>query len=150
MTVFCPSGYRAFPPYDFQAIENVARLTTFTRNNKALNNPEAQEPGEEDLYGSNWEALLQKTMRNNDTRMSVRYYYMWLLQLLQESQLIQYRTDKTNHEYYMELKEDSCRQPFRQLSRQYEYAWYGNYPLSSDAFRDYINLFNNLRNQMGK
>ena len=122
----------------------------FSRKSKALNTADEQEQTEDDLYGTNWEAMLQKAISNNDTRLSVRYCYMWLLQLLQDGQLIQYRTDKTNHEYYIELQESTYRQPFRQLSRQYEYAWYGNYPLSSDAFNEYLTLFNNLRNHIGK
>ena len=105
---------------------------------------------EEDITTINWERLLQQARDNNDTRLAIRYTYMWLLQLLQERQLILYRNDKTNYEYYTELNDTSYKQPFKQLSRQYEYAWYGRYAISAAGYDDFAALFNNLRNQLGK
>ncbi len=104
---------------------------------------------EEDLATTNWEALLQQATGNNDLRLAVRYSYKWLLQLLQQRELIQYRNDKTNYEYYAELNETGYKQPFKQLSRQYEYAWYGHFTLSPAAYSEYIALFNNTRKQLG-
>jgi hypothetical protein len=103
-----------------------------------------------DIAADNWEALLQRAVSNNDLPQAVRYSYMWLLQMLQEAQLIHYREDKTNFDYYKELRETAYKQSFRQLSRQYEYVIYGNYALSSAAYNQYIDLFNQVKRQLGK
>jgi hypothetical protein len=103
----------------------------------------------EDIEANNWEELMQQASHNNDARLAVRYSYMWLLQILQQKNLIQYSADKTNYEYYRELAETTYRQPFRTLSKQYEYTWYGKYELSQTAYNDYLSQFHNLKKQLG-
>ena len=107
-----------------------------------------QEVLTEDMLHTNWEEYIDKATREGNTRMAVRYSYMMLLQLLQKRQLIQYRTDKTNYDYYYELANTNLKTPFRQLTRQYEYAWYGNYPIQEEAYQEYLNTFNNLKSQL--
>ncbi len=104
----------------------------------------------DDIASDNWEALLQRAINNNDLQQAVRYSYMWLLHMLQEAELIRYREDKTNFDYYKELRETAYKQSFRQLSRQYEYVIYGNYHLSATAYNQYIDLFNQVKRQLGK
>jgi Ca2+/Na+ antiporter len=120
----------------------------FAKNRKMIPASGADGQDGEDIATTNWEALLQKATENNDLRLAVRYSYMWLLQILQQQELIKYRTDKTNYEYYTELNETQYKQPFKQLSRQYEYAWYGQFNISATTYNDYISLFNNVRNQL--
>lgn len=103
----------------------------------------------EDLLQTNWEDQLSRAIREGDFRLAVRYSHMRLLQLLQERHLIHYRTDKTNNDYYFELEKAELRQSFRQLSRQYEYAWYGNYPVQPDRFEEYMQMFNRLKSRLG-
>jgi hypothetical protein len=120
----------------------------FARNKKISGSAIDQGQENEDIEATNWDKLLQQAMAANDTRMAVRYRYMWLLQLLQQASLIQYRNDKTNYDNYTELHETQYRQPFKQLSRLYEYAWYGNFTLSSAAYNDYLAHFDHLKNQL--
>lgn len=122
--------------------------TLFGRKKKAIDT--GAEDGVEQMGISNWEALLQKAVADNDLQLAVRYSYMWLLQMLQESELIEYREDKTNFDYYKELQQTAYKQPFKQISRQYEYVHYGNYPLSAAAYNQYIDLFNNVKKQLGR
>jgi hypothetical protein len=108
-------------------------------------------PGEktEDIALTDWDALLHNAVQQNDVRQAIRYSYMRVLQLLQHNGLIRYRSDKTNYDYYSELTATNYKQPFKQLSRQYEYAWYGQYNLSAEAFNDYMRLFDNVKKQLG-
>ena len=119
----------------------------FSRKRK-VNVGEKDEAGEEDLTAINWEAQLQKAINESDLRLAVRYSYMLLLKLLQERDLITYSSDKTNLEYYSELTNSAYKQPFKQLSRQYEYAWYGNFGLSAAAYDEYMNTFNQVKKQL--
>ncbi|PQJ09828.1 hypothetical protein CJD36_018055 [Flavipsychrobacter stenotrophus] len=120
----------------------------FSRKKKAL--PTGETEGDEQMGISDWEVLLQKAVSSNDLKLAVRYSYMWLLQMLQESELIKYREDKTNFEYYKELQHTAYKQSFKQISRQYEYVHYGNYPLSATSYNQYVDLFNNVKKQLGR
>ena len=119
----------------------------FSRGKKKIG--DVTETEDEDIAATNWEALLQQAINKNDLRMAVRYNYMWLLKLLQERDLIRYRIDKTNYEYAAELNETNYKQPFKQLSRQYEYAWYGQFAPSAAAYKEYADIFNNVKKQLG-
>jgi hypothetical protein len=122
---------------------------SFLSRKKKISGGEVLDSPDENIETSNWEALMAQATQNNDSRLAVRYSYMWLLQLLQEKSLIQYTADKTNYEYYRELGDTAYKQPFRTISRQYEYTWYGKFDLSQAAYTDYLNQFNNLKKQLG-
>ncbi len=109
---------------------------------------DAVETTEEDLLEMNWEQKLNEMIQKGDLRYAIRYSYMWMLQLLQEKSLISYRIDKTNYEYAAELK-DNFKQPFRQITRQYEYAWYGQYPVTEDAYNKFREEFTRIKMQIG-
>jgi hypothetical protein len=122
----------------------------FGRSQKKVTDNGPATPEEEDINGTNWEALLRQANHDEDTRLAVRYRYMWLLQMLQERELIRYRNDKTNYDYYTELDKTNYKLPFKQMSRLYEYAWYGNFTLSPVAYHDYAGLFDNMKNQLAR
>lgn len=103
---------------------------------------------EEDITATNWEALLQKAINEGDVRMAVRSSYMLLLRMLQERQFIQYRQDKTNYDYYRELADTWYSQPFKKLSRSYEYAWYGDLPLADEAYEEYMKTFTSVKEKI--
>ncbi len=120
----------------------------FGRNKGAIDNSGNMPEETEDIATTNWEALLQQATANNDLRLAVRYSYMWLLQLLQQRELIGYRSDKTNYDYYLELAETQYKQPFKQLSRQYEFTWYGKFNPPASVYNEYISLFMSVKNKL--
>ena len=119
----------------------------FGKGKKSL----AQKVGDEEGDGidsADYELLLEQAVKNNDARLAIRYSYMYLLQLLQDRELIKFRIDKTNYEYYSELSGSEYRNSFRQLSRQYEYAWYGKFNVPEQALKEYMAIFDNLKKQL--
>ena len=109
---------------------------------------EGEPPVIEDIQDTDWENLSQQAARNGELRQAIRYSYMWLLQLLQQNELIQFRSDKTNYEYLDDLTDTPYKQPFRQLSSQYEYSWYGNFPVAPTAYEAYMHVFTELKKQL--
>jgi hypothetical protein len=103
---------------------------------------------EEELLDTDWEQRLRAAYEKADLRMAIRYAYMWLLQLMQERSLIAYRNDKTNNDYYHELAETQHKQAFRQLTRQYEFTWYGQYPVSNADYQAYMQLFDSIKTRL--
>lgn len=110
--------------------------------------PDSDELTEEDLLEVNWQQRLDEAVKRGDLRLAVRFSYMWLLQLFQERGLIQYRIDKTNYDYIAELDDKAWKQPFRQVVRQYEFSWYGQYPITEQQYHDFQVQFQSLKNQL--
>lgn len=126
----------------------VARIILNERRRLKNKKPEKKEEEQEaenilpeDLLQNNWEHLLQDALKTGNTRLAIRYSYMHLLQLLQKNQHINYRTSKTNYDYYFEIKQPELRQYFKLLSRQYELVWYGNYELAPDKLAQFNDTF---------
>ncbi|WP_276134661.1 DUF4129 domain-containing protein [Polluticoccus soli] len=103
---------------------------------------------EETLVNTNWEHHLQLAIQNADNRLAIRYSFMRMLQLLQQNNLIHFEDNKTNTDYYNELKRIELKNDFRQLSKQYEYTWYGHIGISDEAYHTYMNTFANLKSTL--
>lgn len=101
-----------------------------------------------DIMAIDWESLLRQATTESNIPLAIRYSYMHLLQLLQQKQLINYSREKTNNQYYKELGDASLKAPFRQLASQYEYVYYGSYPLSARQYDSYMNTFQILKNKV--
>lgn len=122
----------------------------FGRGKKQVSSSEVKTENLEDIAETDWERLMGEAAQQGNYRNAIRYSYLMLLQLLQEQQLIRYRIDKTNFEYYHELNESPHKTPFKQLSRQYEYAWYGHFAIEEQAYQQYVQEFNQLKRRLGQ
>ena len=73
-------------------------------------------------------------MYDKNYRLAIRYYYMWLLKSLTDRGEIEWDIEKTNGDYYREIKSESLKQDFQFLSYVYEYSWYGEFEISDSDF----------------
>src|SRR5699024_10672965 len=48
--------------------------------------------------------LIQHAVQEKDYRLAIRYYYLLILKQLRENRLIDYRAEKTNGEYFNEIR----------------------------------------------
>ncbi len=71
------------------------------------------------------ERALQAHIQQEEYRLAVRVLYLHTLKLLVEKDYIAWHSNKTNSIYIMELAGTPYQKGFRQLSRTYEYVWYG-------------------------
>jgi hypothetical protein len=69
-----------------------------------------------------------------DYAAATRLLYLQTLLVLKEKELIQFTADKTNRQYLAELSKTVFQPAFGQLTRQYEYICYGNFPVSLQQF----------------
>jgi hypothetical protein len=93
----------------------------------------AELPGE-DLEATDWEQSMSEAAAGMDFRTAMRCGYLRLLQLLQQAELIRYRPDKSDQAYAAELAGTTYHDRFKRLLRRYEYAWFGNYGTSAEAY----------------
>lgn len=89
---------------------------------------------EKNLTTVHFPTLLSKTIGESQYRLAIRYYYLWLLQSLQESGQIQWHIEKTNSDYVAEIKDEKTRQDFQYLSYIYNNIWYGEHEITEVEF----------------
>lgn len=71
--------------------------------------------------------LLNRALAKKDFRLAIRYYYLLLLKLLGQKEYIDWEPQKTNLDYVNELKRKDLKTHFGQITRLYDYIWYGGF-----------------------
>jgi len=89
---------------------------------------------------------IQAAIQRQDYRLAIRYLFTKSLKLLVAKELIKWQLNKTNRDYAYELKNESLRQSFCQLSDLFEYAWYGNFLVGVQVFETIYAEFNQFFN----
>lgn len=118
----------------------------FSRKDKKL--PAATDELADDYVPPSWEQAIQDAAATGNYRLAVRHSYRYLLNLLQEKELIAFQTAKTNYQYAFELSGNKLHQPFLQLTRGYEYAWYGGFPITRERFEAYYQQINGIKQDL--
>lgn len=102
---------------------------------QALNKPTLTYTDEEDLIkNKDLGKLIQQAIEQNNYRLAIRYYYLQLLQKLQEKELISWEPQKTNNDYHKEITRQELKQNFGKLTHLYDFVWYGNFEINEVEF----------------
>lgn len=79
--------------------------------------------------------LISSALEKKDYRLAVRYYYLYMLQLMSEKELIVWELQKTNEDYTQELNQQELVAPFATSTKLYDYFWYGEFPIDEDKYK---------------
>jgi len=91
---------------------------------------------EEDIDKSDLRYLLKMALDQNNLRAALRIYYLIIIKELNQNKLIQYKKDKTNYAYIVEMSGKPEYNDFKNLTMAYEYHWYGDKELNSERFNN--------------
>ncbi|MGI4740469.1 MAG: DUF4129 domain-containing protein [Janthinobacterium lividum] len=96
------------------------------------------ETSAENIHEVDFATRLREAEEAGNLRLAVRLGYLALLKQLTDQQLIDWQPDKTNQAYVRELatQRPAQRVPFAELTRQFEYVWYGELPLPMALYRE--------------
>lgn len=92
----------------------------------------------ENIHELDFPTQLRAAEEAGNLRLAVRLGYLALLKQLTDRSLITWQPDKTNHTYLRELasQRPALRPPFAEATRQFEYVWYGELPLSASLYAE--------------
>ena len=89
--------------------------------------------------------LIKKALANENYRLAIRYYYLYILQLLSERELIDWQQQKTNDDYMVELSDSSFKNDFGKATLLYDYVWYGEFELNHERYQKAELVFASLK-----
>lgn len=104
----------------------------------------------EDIHIISFEEEIAKAVALQNYRVAVRLLYLKSLKRLSDSGRIRWEPGKTNSAYVNELKNVLQKQKFSILTRDFEYIWYGDFPLNSTAFELIQNDFREFNREAFK
>ncbi len=111
---------------------------------------EGEEEGEitEDIFAINYQKEIDKAAMQGNYRLAVRLMYLRVLKNMSEKNIIQYKQDKTNLDYLMQLHPTKHYTNFFRVTRNYEYSWYGKFDVSEQAYLRISSEFEQFDNEL--
>jgi hypothetical protein len=124
-----------------------SNVSLFRRKSKSIAGI-ANEENNENIFEINYQREIENAMQGGNYRLATRLLFLRLLKSLAEKNIIQYKQDRTNFDYLLQLSNTGYYKDFFRLTRNYEYAWYGEFDVSRDAFTIIKNDFDNFNNRL--
>jgi hypothetical protein len=124
-----------------------SNVRLFRKANKKIDTGE-EEMITEDIFAINYQKEIDKAAANGNYRLAVRLMFLRLLKNMSERNIIQYKQDKTNLDYLLQLHPTRYYNNFFRITRNYEYSWYGQFEVSEEAYRIIRNDFDQFDNEL--
>jgi hypothetical protein len=105
---------------------------------------------EEELPEKLKEDELDGLARSGEFREVIRLYYLRTIRMMAEKGLIQWKKEKTNHDYVEELEDPVLAKEFRNLTYLFEHFWYGSFPLTRPTYDRILPSFQKLLEKTGE
>jgi len=102
----------------------------------------------ENIHAIDFPDSIEKAITQKNYRLAVRLYYLKTLKELTDREMIDWRINKTNRSYVYELNSPNLRPDFERITLQFEYAWYGNFPVDEEQFIVIKNQFLTFSNSV--
>ncbi len=103
---------------------------------------------EEDISSIDFNTRIKKAIDEKDYRLAFRWHYLKQLNILNERKIINYEPFKTNIDYGFELAKSPYQQTFTDISRIYDYVWYGKYDITMVDYEKLENKFKSFEEKI--
>ena len=122
-------------------IENI-----FNRESKYIGIPYTESI--ENINEITFEEEIEKAIAQRNYRLGVRLLYLRSLKQLNDAHLISWQIEKTNSAYLNEITNSEQRRSFSLLTRQFEYVWYGDFPVDGPLFHNINTSFADFKKML--
>jgi len=78
--------------------------------------------------------LIKQAIDQKNYRLAIRFYYLNIIKQLEENELITWEQQKTNEDYIQEISKENIKSSFKDLTRLYDFVWYGNFEIDETKF----------------
>lgn len=104
------------------------------RKGKGKNTDLAYETLVEDIHEMDFDVLLKEAIEQKMYRRAVRILFLKSLKELTDKKIILWEENKTNRDYFYEIKSLKIQNHFDSISNVFDYVWYGEIELTAEKF----------------
>lgn len=90
---------------------------------------------ESDILLTDFEKYLREAVNAGNYKRAVQLLYLESLKSLTLNNIIQWKPNKTNQEYLYEMQNSNLRRPFMDITRLFEYIFYGEFPINQQTYQ---------------
>ncbi len=105
---------------------------------------------DENINELNFEELIAKNIQDKNYRYLIRLYYLQALKQLSDKNLIDWQNYKTNREYFYEIENERTKHSFGEITKLFNYVWYGHFEISEENYKDFEQQFTNFSNSLNQ
>ena len=125
-----------------------SNIGLFRKKQKTIPDNEGDEIIAEDIFAINYQKEIDKASQQGNYRFAIRLMFLRLLKDLSEKNIIQYKQDRTNFDYLLQLHPTRYYNDFFRITRNYEYSWYGLFDITEEAYSLIKIDFDNFSNRL--
>lgn len=92
--------------------------------------------------------LINNALNQQNYRLAIRYYYLLALKKLSDNQSINWQTQKTNADYINEIQTEYIKSKFINITKIYDYVWYGEFYIDAIKFESLKKPFEQLNKSL--
>lgn len=111
----------------------------FGKKNKKFNI--ANQDLQENIHEINFKESIEKFEQEKEYRSAIRYHFLFALKKLADKKLINWNPEKTNRDYFAELKTADLKTSFQELSYIFDYVWYGEFEVKEERYNHFKQKF---------
>ncbi|WP_461067534.1 DUF4129 domain-containing protein [Spirosoma horti] len=111
-----------------------AEVLTFLFPKKAQSAGLDYENLAEDIHEIDFDTAIEEAISQRNFRVAVRLLYLRTIKQLTDAGRIAYKPEKTNRQYVYELANSPLQADFERLTSQFEFVWYGDFPVDEAQF----------------
>ncbi|WP_338873272.1 DUF4129 domain-containing protein [Spirosoma sp. SC4-14] len=111
-----------------------AEVLGFLFPKKAERNSLDYESLAENIHEIDFDSAIADAVAQHNFRLAVRLLYLQTIKRLADAGRIVYKPEKTNRQYVYELATHIDPTAFENLTRQFEFVWYGDFPIDESRF----------------
>lgn len=127
----------------------IVQNSDFNYFKKRKKEEEVESGSYEDVYTfTEWDKSLNEAIAQGNFRLAIRILYLQSLQRLHLENHIVYKQEKTNWDYVNQLQQDSLRKNFTQLTKYFDYIWYGHFSIDETRFRELHQQFTQFQHTL--
>lgn len=109
-------------------------IGVFRKKVKRINEDQLVEETE-NIFEINYRDRIDKAIKAANYRLATRLLFLQMLKTMTVKNMIHYKPDHTNFDYLMQLRNTIYYPDFFRITRNYEYAWYGNFQINEEAWQ---------------
>jgi len=123
-------------------------LTVVSNSNAKVPSTGSFELNEEDLreieenpFENDLERFIHEAKTSGNLKLAIRLSFLYIIRLLSERSMIKWKKDKTNAQYFYELKGTNFQSSYAQLKMLFETTWYGDVELEQKTKKAALEKF---------
>lgn len=89
----------------------------------------------DEIEESDLDRFLREALESDNYKMAIRVYYLMIIKGLSDKELIKWKKDKTNRTYIREMKTTDYYKQFKQITGDFEKAWFGENEVTKNDFQ---------------